>query len=178
MTSISALSTASTTATPHAHRGHHGKDPMAKVAKALGLSKDDLKTQLKSGKSLDDVASAQGVSHDDLVTAIKAGLPSDASSSVDATEMAEKMAGTKGGPTPPPGGHGPGGPGGPKGMNSGIKDSGKLDEISKLLDSSTDDVSSSATSASKLVSMLQTKGVNLSSLRNVLNSGDLVDVNA
>lgn len=73
------------------------------------LSADDLKSQLKDGKSLEDVATAQGVSHDDLITAIKAGMPSDAVSGtggVDATEMAEKIASTKGMPPPEPRGSG------------------------------------------------------------------------
>lgn len=177
MTSISALSSTSTTTVAAATRKR--QDPLEKVAAALGLSKDDLKTQLKSGKSLDDVATAQGVSHDDLITAIKAGMHSGAASpadGVDSTEMAEKIASTKGMPKPPPGGHG--GPGGPKGMNAGVQDSSKLAGISKLLDTDSGTVSSSAKSATDLVKMLKDKGVDLSSLKNVLDSGDLVDVNA
>jgi biotin operon repressor len=177
MTSISAISsTTSTTATTAVKRKH--QDPLEKLAATLGLSKDDLKTQLKSGKSLDDVATAQGVSHDDLIAAIKAGMPSKGTSSTsgaDSAEMAEKIASTKGLPTPPPGG--PGGPGGPKGMNSGMQDSSKLAGISKLLDTDSSTVSS-ATSATDLVKMLKDKGVDLSSLKNVLDSGDLVDVSA
>ncbi len=173
MTSISAVTTTATTQT----HGHRGKDPMAAVAEKLGLSKDDLKTQLKSGKSLDDVATAQGVSHDDLIAAIKSGMPADKASGTDADAMAEKIATTKGMPKPPPGG-GPGGPGGPKGNNSGIQDSSKLSSVSKLLDMDSDDVSSQATSASSLVKLLQSKGVDLSSLKGALNSGDLVDTSA
>jgi hypothetical protein len=176
MTSISAVTTTATTAT----QGHRsGKDPMAAVAEKLGLSKDDLKTQLKSGKSLDDVATAQGVSHDDLIAAIKSGMPADKASGTDADAMAEKIATTKGMPKPPGGGHGgPGGPGGPKGNNSGIQDSSKLSSVSKLLDMDAGDVSSQATSASSLVKLLQSKGVDLSSLKSALNSGDLVDTTA
>ncbi|MDT5042013.1 MAG: hypothetical protein QOE51_2998 [Actinoplanes sp.] len=176
MTSISAASPATSTAATYAT--YKRQDPMAKVADALGLSKDDLKKQLKSGKSLADIATAQGVSHDDLITAIKAGLPSDASSSVNATAMAEKMATQKGGPQPPSGHHGHGGHGGPKGLNTGVQDPDKLQQLSQLLDSSTTDVSSSAASATDLVKLLKDKGVDLSALRNVLNSGDLVDVSA
>jgi hypothetical protein len=65
---------------------------MATVAEKLGLSSDDLKAQLKDGKSLDDIATAQGISHEDLITAIKAGMPSDGASpvtGVEATAMAE-----------------------------------------------------------------------------------------
>ncbi len=174
MTSISALTTTATTQT-HGHRG--GKNPMAAVAEKLGLSQEDLKTQLKSGKSLDDVATAQGVSHDDLIAAIKSGMPADKANGTDADAMAEKIATTKGLPKPRPGG-GHGGPGGPKGNNSGIQDSSKLSSVSKLLDMDSDDVSSQATSAGSLVKLLQSKGVDLSSLKSALNSGDLVDTTA
>jgi hypothetical protein len=173
MTSISAVdSTSSSSATYRTH-SHRGKDPMAAVATKLGLSSDDLKSQLKSGKSLDDIATAQGVSHDDLISAIKSGMPADKASGTDADEMAEKIASTKGMPPPPPGGmHGP------KGSNSGIQDSSKLSGVSKLLDMDSDDVSSQATSATDLVKMLQSKGVDLNQLKSVLNNGDLLDVNA
>ena len=43
---------------------------------------------------------------------------------------------------------------------------------------STDAVSGSATSASGLVNLFQSKGVDLSSLKNVLDNGDLLDVAA
>jgi hypothetical protein len=55
------------------HHHDHAK-VLAPAAKALGMSTDDLESQLKSGKSLSDVASAQGVSQDDLVAAIAADL--------------------------------------------------------------------------------------------------------
>jgi hypothetical protein len=172
MTAISAIDTTAGTSATYQTRGHRGgKDPMAAVATKLGLSTDDLKAQLKSGKSLDDVATAQGVSHDDLISAIKAGMPADKASGTDADAMAEKIATTKGMPKPPPGG-------GPRGHNTGIQDSAKLSGVSKLLDMNSDDVSSQATSATDLVKMLQSKGVDLTSLKNTLNSGDLVDVNA
>ncbi|WP_250009863.1 hypothetical protein [Actinoplanes sp. M2I2] len=145
---------------------------MAKVADALGLSSDDLKTALKSGKSLNDVAEEQGVSHDDLITAIKQG-GSDAATEI-TDEMAEEIASTVGKPTPPPGAA----PGGPKGENSCLRDSSKLSRLSELLNMDSSSVTSQATSASSLVSMLQSKGVDLTQLRSVLNSGDLLDVAA
>ena len=174
MTSISAISgSTSTYRMPPPPRNGNRQDPMAAVAEKLDLSSDDLKAQLRDGKSLDDIATAQGVSHDDLITAIKAGMPTDAT---DATEMAEKIASTKGMPPPPHGGghH----PGGPRGANTGIADTDKVKQISELLDMSSDQVTVQATSATDLVKLLQDKGVDLSALRNVLNSGDLIDVAA
>ncbi|MFI5936416.1 hypothetical protein [Actinoplanes sp. NPDC051494] len=138
MTSINGLSSVS--GTYRMPSSTMRQDPMAAVADKLGLSSKDLRSQLRDGKSLDDVATAQGVSHDDLISAIKAGMPADATGGVDATEMAEKIAGTKGMPPPPPGG-------GPRGENTGIQDS-------------------------------KNKGVGLTQLRDVLNSGDLLDVAA
>ncbi|MEV8508321.1 hypothetical protein AB0368_26360 [Actinoplanes sp. NPDC051475] len=176
MTSMSSLSSATSTyrtpPPPPAGRGER-QNPMAAVAEKLGLSADDLKSQLKDGKSLEDVATAQGVSHDDLITAIKAGMPSDAvfgTGGVDATAMAEKIASTKGMPPRPPGG--------PRGENTGVQDSSKLSRLSELLDMGEDDVSSQASSATELVKLLQKKGVDLGALRNVLTNGDLVDVAA
>ncbi|WP_305782416.1 hypothetical protein [Symbioplanes lichenis] len=77
-------------------------------------------------------------------------------------------------PPPPP----PGGPDGSRGEVAGLRDSSKLNQLSGLLDMSEDDVTTSATSATKLVELLQTKGVDLGQLRTVLTSGDLLDVRA
>ncbi|MFG1607703.1 hypothetical protein [Actinoplanes sp. NPDC049265] len=172
MTSISAINT-STFRMPPPPRNNGGQDPMAAVAEKLNLSGDDLKSQLRDGKSLDDIATAQGVSHDDLIAAIKAGLPADKAGA------AEEIASAKGMPPPPPGGgHGPGGGQGPRGANTGITDETKLNQISDLLDMDSDEVTSQASSATDLVKLLQSKGVDLSALRNVLNNGDLLDVAA
>ncbi|MDQ1656002.1 MAG: hypothetical protein QOD41_1085 [Cryptosporangiaceae bacterium] len=187
MTSISGIS-ASGSHRPHAPSG---QDPMANVAKALNLSSDDLKSQLKSGKSMTDIADAQGVSHDDLIAAIKSGMPSNGSSGTDSSEFAEKLASTKGLPFGGPDGagrasghhgHGPrgaGGPGGPGGPPSGGSVSGLTDEdkSSKLSDLLGTDVST-VSSAQDLVDLLKSKGVDLGALRSVLDNGDLVDYSA
>jgi hypothetical protein len=44
------------------------------TAKLLGVSTDDLRTDLQSGKTLDDLASAKGVSSGDLLSAVKSDL--------------------------------------------------------------------------------------------------------
>jgi len=59
------------------HRHGHGaglKQGMDAAAKALGMSTDDLKSQLKSGKSLEDIAKQNGVSTDKLKSAISDAL--------------------------------------------------------------------------------------------------------
>ncbi|WP_432824906.1 hypothetical protein [Dactylosporangium sp. CA-092794] len=133
------------------------KDPLATVARALSLSTGELKRQLRDGKSLSDVASAQGVSHDDLIAAIKAGRPSNAPanpSGLSDDELAEKIADRKGSP----------------GRRAG------LERLSAALD--TDAGQLTSLSAADLVKKLRSRGYDLDQLRSVLNSGDLLDVNA
>jgi len=58
------------------HHGDHGrmKQVMAGAASALGMSDDDLKDALRSGKTLADLGKEKGVSTDDLIAAVKSGL--------------------------------------------------------------------------------------------------------
>jgi hypothetical protein len=178
--SISSVSSATTYATQQAgtrppHRD--GKNPMESVAKALGMSTDDLKSALKSGQSMSDLADAAGVSHDDLIAAIKAGMPAKVDkASDDATAMAEKIASTKGLPPARGGRHGGDG----DGDSAVVGNSSKLSQLSSLfnLDSSGATSLSSATSASQLLKVLQQNGVDLGKLKSVLNSGDLLDTTA
>ncbi|MEU0558913.1 hypothetical protein [Dactylosporangium maewongense] len=148
-----------------------GQDPMSAVSKALGLSGDQLKSKLDSGQSLTEVAEEQGVSHDDLIAAIKAGKPASAATSVSASvekdddAVAERIAAQKGTPGPPPGA--------PRGGAAGLSDESKLQQLSTLLE--TDSGSLRGSSATEVVKRMQDKGIDLSRLRSVLDSGDLVD---
>ncbi|MFC4997679.1 hypothetical protein ACFPIJ_07560 [Dactylosporangium cerinum] len=78
---------------------------------------------------------------------------------------AEQIAAQKGRPGPPPGG--------PRGGAAGLSDDTKLQQLSTLLE--TDSESLRGSSATDVVKRLQDKGIDLSQLRSVLNSGDLVD---
>ena len=73
------------------------------VADKLGMSKDDLMGELRSGKSLTEVAEAKGMSKDDLLATIKDALPSDAPDDA-ALRIADHKGGPRGhhGPPPPP----------------------------------------------------------------------------
>ncbi|MDR6551458.1 hypothetical protein [Paenibacillus qinlingensis] len=59
------------------HPGGHGKHKFGlkpdteKLAQSLGMSKDELRTQLHAGKSLTEIAQAKGISKDKLVVSIK-----------------------------------------------------------------------------------------------------------
>lgn len=60
-----------------AHHPGHGKHKFGlkpdteKLAKSLGMTKDELRTQLHAGKSLAEIAQAKGISKDKLVVSIK-----------------------------------------------------------------------------------------------------------
>jgi anti-sigma28 factor (negative regulator of flagellin synthesis) len=151
------------------------QDSMASVSNLLGVSASDLRTRLQSGQSLSTVAESQGVAHGDLINAIKDGIRSGSTFEVDTDSLAEQIAGNTRTSAGPPQGQPPGGP---RGENSGLRDESKLTKLSGMLDMSTDDVASNATSATKLVELLQRGGVDLGQLKNVLSSGDLLDVHA
>ncbi|MFN8132152.1 MAG: hypothetical protein U0R70_11455 [Solirubrobacteraceae bacterium] len=93
---------------------HSPDKAMGSTAKLLGMSTDDLKKELSSGKTLNDLAKAQGVSHDALISSITDGLKASAPAGVqapaglDPTKIAEDIAAGKapGGssvPSPPGG---------------------------------------------------------------------------
>lgn len=101
---------------------------IAPIAKALGMTADEIRTQQRAGKSLADLAKEKNVSRDELLTAIKEGLtaaPKHAGATLTGDElnrMAERIADRSGGERGPrsfrggPGGHGPGAPGAPGGF--------------------------------------------------------------
>ncbi|GIF22414.1 hypothetical protein BJ973_002737 [Actinoplanes tereljensis] len=159
MATISAVNTAASTYPTRLTKPDR-QDPIAKVAAVLGLDADELKDRLKDGATLNDVAEDQGVTKDELIAAIKRGLPAD---------DAEKPAGAPP-PSPPPGG--------PKGENAALQDPAKLGQLSQLLQMDSSEVTGQATSAAGLVSLLKSKGVDLTQLRSVLKSGDLFDIAA
>jgi hypothetical protein len=139
------------------HKHHHhggGKPPsLDNTASLLGESADDLTTQLKSGKTLNDIATAQGVSSTALVAALKtditanrpAGAP--AVGDVQLTSMATAIAAGKG-----PGGGGGGGFGGQQAVSSAT------------------DVDATKAEAN-LKQMASTLGVSQTDLLNQLSSG-------
>jgi hypothetical protein len=149
-------------------RPKDGDDPMSAVSKALGLPGDALRSKVDGGQSLAEVARERGVSHDDLVAAIKAGRSVDSARGAAAEEddaIAERIAARKDTAGPPPGA--------PRGGAAGLSDESKLHQLGTLLE--TDAESLRGSSATDVVKRLQDKGIDLSQLRSVLNSGDLVD---
>jgi hypothetical protein len=105
--------------------------------------------------------------------------------SISGANSAASTAATRRPPPPPPPPQGsadgasvPGRPGAPKGENSALDDEDKLSALSDLLDMGSDQVAGQATSASNLVNLFKQQGVDLSTLRAVLDNGDLFDMNA
>jgi hypothetical protein len=159
------------------------QDPAQGVAKALGMSTEDLKSAMQSGKSLNDLANEKGVAHNDLIAAIKTGMPTDRvnqTDNTDGTQMAQNITSRNGMPGPPPDGPG-GAPAGANGTTANgrnnVSDSTK-NAVSSLLDGQDSTGLNAVTNSKQLIDFLQHKGVDLNSLRNVLNSGNLVDVTA
>ncbi|GIJ60882.1 hypothetical protein [Virgisporangium aurantiacum] len=118
------------------------------------------------------VADAQEVSRDDLFATIKSSQPAGGSPTAAANNQGRPQSQLNSPPpVPPP-------PGAPKGELSGLStDDGKAAEISALLDTDVEEVRK-VNSAAELVKMFQDRGVDLTSLRSVLNNGDLLDVAA
>jgi hypothetical protein len=132
---------------------------MTNTAKALGLSTDDLNTQLNSGATLDSLAKQNGVSSDDLLSAVKTDLqankPADAPdlSDTQLTQMATDVAAGKG----------PGGAGGAHGHHHHGGGSGQAD--ASILGTSASDTSSN------LSSLADALGTSSNDLLSQLSSG-------
>lgn len=190
MTTISNLGAANTPAAASAavsgawgHHGRHGHNPVQAVSSLLGMSTDDITSELKSGKSLDDIASEHGVSHGDLVNAIVAGMPERMRNSDRATDIAEKIAIRKGLPTPPPLPQAP--PADGSGQDAGVSgvigsslspaQQKMLDDISSLLGEDTDTLLQDMRSGTSLATIAAAKGVSGDSLTGVLQDGILFD---
>jgi len=193
MSSISSATSTLNTQALTAPRGrHHGGELLDTAAKALGLSKDDLVSQLTSGKSLDDVAASQGVSHDDLAAALKAKMPPELAASDQANDLINTITSKKGMPTraarglqgpppgtPPPGTQSPGTADNSSGvLGSHLTEAQKntLDKLSSLLGTDPAGLLDSLRSGSSTLSdLVSAKGVNQDSLASILQDGLLFD---
>lgn len=124
------------------------------AATTLGLSTDELRTQLEAGKSLAQVAEAQGVDKQKLIDALvaagekqldeaKAALPDRVAEAVESTH-------TGGGDH---GGRGPGGPGGRGGMG--------LETAAKALGITEDDLKSALQDGKTIAEVAEEKGVDV-----------------
>ena len=187
MTSITRLGTSAGLLSQQAfgvrqRQQHEAQDPMVGVAKTLGMSTDHLKSALQSGKSLKDLANEKNVAHEDLIATIKTAMPTDrvnATDNADGTQLAARIVGRAGTQGPPPGVP-------PKAVDGKATANAKatavsgstLNAVSSLLTGQDSTALTSITSSKQLIDFLQHQGVDLTSLRNVLNSGSLVDVTA
>jgi hypothetical protein len=121
-------------------------DPMNSVAETLGMTTDELKAQLRSGRSLVEVATGGNGDHDRLVAAVKEGLAKD------------------------------GVAGATRGQVAGLGDADKANRLSDLLKVDAGELTGKVANAKELIELMRNKGVDLGQLRSILSSGDLVDV--
>jgi hypothetical protein len=170
-------------ATTGTHRRHDG-GPLAAAAKALGMSQDDLTTELKSGKSLDDVAKEKGVSQDTLNAAVKASLPPQVAASSDVDDIVGQITSRKGLPQRP-GGPPPAATTGSSDTSSGVygstltaDQSSTLTALSSLLGTDSGSLLSSLQSGTSLSDLLTSNNIDLGTVAGIMQDGLLIDTTA
>ncbi|HEY6759250.1 MAG TPA: hypothetical protein VI318_07160 [Baekduia sp.] len=156
-------------------------DKFTGTAQLLGLSTDDLKSQLDSGKTLDSIASDKGVSSDDLLTAVKSDLkasrPDGAPDISDdqLTQVATNIAAGKG-PRGAGGHHHHGG--GPPPGTSASDTTQTLQTLADALGTTPDDLTSQLQSGTDLSSLFGESGSATWSQQSTAGSGLAVDLYA
>jgi lambda repressor-like predicted transcriptional regulator len=190
---ISSISSSTTLQNVQALNGRQGPrqggGAIAVAAKALGLSTDDVVSQLKEGKSLADLADAQGVSRDDLATALKNGMPDGMSASGRADEIVNTIIDEVGMPQRPQGPP----PGPPPGSGADSTDTGvsgvlgssltqsqqtTLDSLSSLLGTDSSSLLATLKSGTSLSDLVSAAGVDDNALASILQDGLLIDTKA
>lgn len=78
-----------------AARGDHGRPDLSNVASVLGLSTDELRTQLRSGKSFADIAKAQSVDVAKVIDTIVADIKTKLTAEVTSGELTQAEADAK-----------------------------------------------------------------------------------
>jgi hypothetical protein len=155
--STSALSFTQSSQSTH----HHHQLDLSKTAQLLGVSTNQLSSDLQSGQKLSSLASAAGVSSSNLLSSVEADLKSSApqgAPSLSGTQL-QQMA------TNIVNGQGPAGAAGPGG--SGAEAAGSAPSMSntaQLLGVSTNQLSSDLQSGQTLSSLASTAGVSSSNL--------------
>jgi lambda repressor-like predicted transcriptional regulator len=161
-----------------------GGGPIAVAAKALGLSTDDVISQLKDGKSLGDIADAQGVSRDDLATALKNGMPDGAAASPNADEVVNNIINRVGMPqrhhgTPPADdtstSSGDSTASGVLGSSLTSSQESTLNALSSLLGTDSSSLMDSLKAGTSLSDLVSAAGVDQSSLASILQDGLMFD---
>jgi hypothetical protein len=146
----------------------------------LGVSTDDLKSQLDAGQTLDSIASAKGVSSSDLLSAVKTDLK--ANKPDGAPELSDDQLTTMA--TNIAAGKGPGGLGGahrhhgPPPGTAASDTSNTLQTLAGALGTTTDDLLSKLQSGTDLSSLFGQSGSATWSQQSSASSGLAVDLYA
>lgn len=163
--------------------------PVEDAAKALGMTPDDVMSQLRDGKSLGDIADEKGVSRDTLATALKAGMPADRAASGDSDKAVDKIIdqvgtargprGPKGPPPPPPASSSSStGSSGVYGDSLTTEQQSTLAKLADLLGTDSGSLLGDLKSGTSLSSMLADKDVSREQLAGVVQNGLLIDARA
>jgi flagellar motility protein MotE (MotC chaperone) len=164
------------------HRAHGPGLDVA--AETLGLTTDELRAELESGKTLAEVAADQGVSVDDLVAALVAEVTADIQAKVDAGELdadraaeitsslTEKVTAMVNGEKPV---RGDGfGRGGPRGFGPGPG----LDAAAETLGLTSDELVAELRSGRTLADVASTQGVNVDDLVAAIVADETAEIQA
>ena len=156
-----------------------GNSPADAVGGLLGISANEIETQLDSGMSLSDIAAAQGISHDDLIEALRDGMPAEMRGAANVEEILESIAAQKGrgpagGPPPPPP---------PRSMEStGVfaesittTQQQVVDSLGDLLEMEPEQVVEELRSGSSLIDLLDRGGLSVSDLADAIDVGMFYD---
>lgn len=164
MASISAVTTTTTSSYPALPSLREAREPMARVAAPRGMDGTDLRRALDDDRSRDDLAAEKRAENTEQ-RATERRADQRATERLAEQRTVERR-------DPPPDRAPAAGSGDP----AYLRDDDKLGRIGELMDMDATEVSRRATSGSSLISMLQGNNVDLSRLRTVLDSGDLLDV--
>ena len=136
------------------------KQLMDASAQYLGLSADDLRTQLQGGKSLADIAKSEGKSVDGLKQALQSVVSADQSGTTDSSALLDRIINGRPGQRPEQGG----------GDQNGNGFAHLLKTSASYLGVSTDDLQSQLDSGKSLADIAKAQGKSVDGLKQALQA--------
>lgn len=160
----------SSSATPRPERGPKGGPQLDAAASALGITADELRTQLESGKTIAQVAADKGV---DVNTVI------DAMVSAAQTDLRARITDFVNNGRPERGERGPGGPGGPGGHEGRFGRGGPhLDAAATALGITADELRTQLESGKTIAQVAADKGVPVQTVIDAVTADENAEIDA